>query len=202
MIPWKSFEKPGQTQTRHTFYFQWCNCSVCQRNRSVKHQASQSASVCVTLPRVLPSACPRPLLVVPGPRWHEEAVTGARACLSARLTAARCQRLIIKQQPQRRQQQPGGLQTTACSWPRTQNTEASTATNDESTNRGRSSFWPTAWWPWLALSGRIRLNESSEGLWWLPRLSHSLKASCGRDGRGEPHLASDGSATLTRARAQ
>lgn len=59
--------------------------------------------MCMTLPCVLPLACPCSPLSVQGPRWHEAAVTRVKARLSARLTAALCQGLIIKQQPQQQQ---------------------------------------------------------------------------------------------------
>lgn len=66
----------------------------------------------MTLACVLLLACPCPPHS-DRPRWHEAAVTRVKTCLSARLTAALCQRLIIKQQQQQQQQQSCSLLTAA-----------------------------------------------------------------------------------------
>lgn len=71
--------------------------------QSVKQRISQWARERVTL-SAPPLACLRPP-PSEGPRWYEAAVTRAKSCLSARLTAARSHGPFIRQQWQH--QQPG-----------------------------------------------------------------------------------------------
>lgn len=73
----------------------------------------------LTLPPVLPLACPCPPLSVQIARGHEVAVTRAMACLSNRLTAVP-EAHYCAAATKTALTRPSNFLTTTCSWPHTQ----------------------------------------------------------------------------------